>query len=246
MIINSAFMLQRLLTVVFIFSLTAGAVLAQNPSDQTAAGPQIVEILGISVEGTNDDYSQSFIRQTSGLEIGQRLTIPGDPALSDAIRAIHRLGTYEDVRIVEERSVGTGIYLAIRVQPAPSLKEYRFTGIKKGHAKDIRKESPLVTRGPVRSSAISRTEQVIKEFYEEKGRPLSTVNVERIENEDNTITLDFQIEPGPKVEIEEILTEPPLYEPRVHFAPGHKLTGEYVSLYDQLEGRRKRRSRKAG
>ncbi len=33
--------------------------------------------------------------------------------------------------------------------------------------------------------------------------------------------------------------------PLVHFAPRHKLTGEYVALYEQLEGKAKRR-RKAG
>lgn len=130
--------------------------------------------------------------------------LPGDPALADAIRAIHRLGTYEDVRIVEDRRVGNGIYLSIHVTPAPSLREYTFSGVKKGQAKDLREEAPLITRGPVRTSAVERTEQLILEFFEEKGHPLATVDVVRTENDDNTVSLDFQIERGPKVKVEDI------------------------------------------
>ena len=164
------FMSPRALSI-FVFLLAfVGEISAQTPS-QTSAGsrgplgsPEIVEILGISVEGTSDEYTNSFIQQTSRLTIGQKLTLPGDPVLGEAIRSIFRLSTYEDVQIVQERRVGTGVYLVIKVREVPKLKAYEFTGIKKGHAKDLQKEVPLVTRGPMHESSIDRSVQIIKEF----------------------------------------------------------------------------------
>ncbi len=166
--------------------------------------PEIVEILGISVEGTSDDYSNSFVQQTSRLLIGQKMTIPGDPALGDAIRAIYRLRTYEDVQIVQERKVGQGVYLVIRVREVPKLREYQFSGIKKGHAKDLRKEVPLVTRGPVHENSIARSVQIITDFYAEKGFPLAEVEVTKSSHPDNTESVDFLIDRGPKVKVREI------------------------------------------
>ncbi|MDE2996544.1 MAG: outer membrane protein assembly factor BamA [Bacteroidota bacterium] len=169
------------------------------------ASPEIVEILGISVEGASDEYANSFIQQTSRLQIGQRLTVPGDPALGDAIRAIYRLRTYEDVQIVQERRVGQGVYLVIRVREVPKLREYEFLGVKKGHAKDLRKEVPLVARGPVHENSIARSVQIIQEFYAEKGRPLARVDIERTSHEDNTESLAFRIDKGPKVKVKDLI-----------------------------------------
>ncbi len=203
----------RLSVLIFFLTLLVGAVpLAAQPgraatSQGAVSGisPEIVEILGISVEGASDDYANSFIQQTSRLQVGQRLTLPGDPALGDAIRAIYRLRTYEDVQIVQERKVGQGVYLVIRVREVPKLKEYDFLGVKKGHAKDLRKEVPLVARGPVHENSIARSIQIIEQFYAEKGRPLANVNVTQTRHEDNTVTLAFNIDRGPKVKVKEII-----------------------------------------
>ncbi|NBW94308.1 MAG: outer membrane protein assembly factor BamA, partial [Bacteroidetes bacterium] len=136
----------RLRALFFVLTLLAGALpsaaqVGNTVSSAAAAGgisPEIVEILGISVEGASDDYANSFIQQTSRLQVGQRLTLPGDPALGDAIRSIYRLRTYEDIQIVQERRVGQGVYLVIRVREVPKLRDYEFLGVKKGHAKDLR------------------------------------------------------------------------------------------------------------
>ncbi len=203
----------RLSVLIFFLTLLVGAVpLAAQPGRAATSqgavwgiSPDIVEILGISVEGASDDYANSFIQQTSRLQVGQRLTLPGDPALGDAIRAIYRLRTYEDVQIVQERKVGRGVYLVIRVREVPKLKEYDFLGVKKGHAKDLRKEVPLVARGPVHENSIARSIQIIEQFYAEKGRPLANVNVTQTRHEDNTVTLAFNIDRGPKVKVKEII-----------------------------------------
>ena len=208
---KTLYMRFRALIIVLALVFGTSPAMAQNgngsPATAGSSGisPEIVEILGISVEGATDDYANSFIQQTSRLQVGQSLTVPGDPALGDAIRAIYRLRTYEDVQIVQERRVGSGVYLVIRVREVPKLREYEFVGVKKGHAKDLRKEVPLVARGPVHENSIARSIQIIEDFYAEKGRPLAEVDVVRTDHEDNTATLAFNIDRGPKVKVKEII-----------------------------------------
>jgi outer membrane protein insertion porin family len=172
-----------------------------------AANAQMLQVLGVSVEGVEDEYTRGFVLQTSGLSVGQRVQVPGDPAFADAIRSVYRLGAYDDVQIIEDRRVGDGVFLTIRVTDVPKLAAYEFEGVKKGEAKDLRKEVPLLLRSPVRPSAIARTEQVVKEFFAEKGRPLADVDVEKTRNADNTLDLLFRVDKGPKVKVSEIVID---------------------------------------
>ncbi|MDA0684571.1 MAG: outer membrane protein assembly factor BamA [Bacteroidetes bacterium] len=205
------YMRPRALLLIAILLAGIGTADAQNRNGSVAqagipgVAPEIVEILGISVEGTTDEYSNSFVQQTSRLRIGQKMTLPGDPALGDAIRAIYRLRTYEDVQIVEERRVGTGLYLVIKVREVPKLRAYEFEGIKKSQAKDLRKEVPLIARGPVHENSIARSIQIIEQFYAEKGFPLAAIDVQREEHEDNTQSLTFNVARGPKVKVKEVI-----------------------------------------
>ena len=135
------YMRPRALLLIAILLAGIGTADAQNRNGSVAqagipgVAPEIVEILGISVEGTTDEYSNSFVQQTSRLRIGQKMTLPGDPALGDAIRAIYRLRTYEDVQIVEERRVGTGLYLVIRFGRCLSSGPMSLKGSKKARPK---------------------------------------------------------------------------------------------------------------
>lgn len=195
----------RLIIVLVFGAFLTGSASAQIGSSTQANGFDNLEILSLSVEGVTDEYTRSFVQQSSRLRVGQRVTIPGDPAFGDAIRAIYRLGTYEDVQILEEQRVGQGVFLVIRVKRTASLRDYQFSGISKGEQKDLRKEVPLYTRAAVRPSSIARSKQVIIEYYAEKGRPLATVEVTRTDHDDNTSTLEFSIDRGPKVKVGEII-----------------------------------------
>ncbi len=207
-------MIRYLPAVLTVFLLFVNPVKGQVTSPSLSGGsglassqPQTLEILGLTVEGVDDEYTKGFIQQTSKLTIGQTVVIPGDQAFGDAVRAIYRLGNYDDVQIIQDRKVGKGIFLAIRVRGAAKLREYSFSGIKGGHKKDLKKKAPLITRGPVRESAIARTVQIVKEFYAEKGRPLAKVDVARVDHDDNTVSLEFKIDQGPKVAVSRIIID---------------------------------------
>jgi outer membrane protein insertion porin family len=174
---------------------------AQGAYPQT---PEPVEILGIAVEGIESESARSIVSQASGLTVGQTVTLPGDEAIAEALRSIYRLGLFSDVKIVEDRRVGNGVYLAIQVQEEPRLVEYTFSGVKRGHRNDLRDEVPLLTGSPLRPSDVERSKQEIKNYFREKGFMLATVEVLRNEPAEGQVSLDFVIDRGPRVEVEEI------------------------------------------
>ncbi|MDX1545715.1 MAG: outer membrane protein assembly factor BamA [Rhodothermales bacterium] len=186
------------------------AVQAQAPATGSLASlgplpqaPRPLEILGITVEGVEDESMKQFVLRSSGLQVGQTVTVPGDQALAEAIRNLYRLRVFSDVKIVEERQAGDGVFLAIRVTPQPQLVDYTFSGVKKKHAKELRKQVPLFKGSTVRPSDLERSRQVIEQFYEDKGYRLAVVDVRREEAPEG-VTLDFAVERGPRVEVQEI------------------------------------------
>jgi len=167
-----------------------------------------MEILGVSVTGAESEFTETFVRQNSGLAPGQTVTVPGDPAISDAIRSIFRLGLFSNVRIVEERRVDDGLFLSIQVTEEPKLSSVRIEGVKKSHRKTLEKDIPLIPRSTVRPEAIENATRTIREFYAEKGHPLTEIEVQQIpDTESNTVEVVFNVDRGPKVRVGEIVVD---------------------------------------
>lgn len=194
-----------ILSVVMTVPASAQGVLSspgmQSPYQQ---GPTPYEILGITVEGVESESARSIVSQASGLAVGQTITLPGDEAIAEAVRSVYQLGLFSDVKIIQDRRAGNGVYLSIQVQEEPRLVEYRFTGVKRGQRNDLREEVPLLTGSPVRPSDIERSVQEIKNYFREKGYLLATVDVQRNHTAEGQISLDFIINRGEKVEVEDI------------------------------------------
>ncbi len=197
----------RFLSLAVLFLVVLSSPLAaqdEDPLGPFGIEPSPHQILGITVEGAESDFTRQFVRQVSGLEEGNTVSIPGDPAFGDAIRNIYRLGMFSHIQIVQERKVGQGVYLAIKVQEEPKLSGYTISGVKKSHRKELERKLPMVVKNPIRTSAVETSVRIIKDYYSEKGRPLADVEVVQTDNEDNTVAVEFKIDQGPAVRIAEI------------------------------------------
>jgi outer membrane protein insertion porin family len=170
-----------------------------------AQAPKPLQILGLSVQGVEDESMRTFVLQSSGLTIGEQVTLPGDQALADAIRSIYETRLFSDVAIVEERRAGDGVFLAIRVKEEPRLKSYSFENVKRRHRDELKKKVPLLTGTRVRPADLERSKQVIREFYEEKGYLLAEVDANRTVTDDNALEIEFSVDRGQKVEVEDII-----------------------------------------
>jgi outer membrane protein insertion porin family len=192
--------------------------LAQQPQQQPLGGTQTpaagaqrpapVTIERLRVEGIDRQSMRDFVRRVSGLTEGQQVTLPGGEAIGEAIRSIYDSGLFSDVAIVEEEGGGSadgGVQLLIRVTPEPGLAGYSFKGVDDNARDDLEERITLAEGRPVRPSDIQRAEQAIKAFYSEEGYLLADVETRRRPTASgDQVNLLFEVDPGKKVEVEDI------------------------------------------
>ncbi len=169
-----------------------------------AAAPASYEILGISVEGVSDEQAREFVLSSVGLRVGQSVVILGDQAISDAVRRLYELGNFTDVDVMAERYVGGGVFLLVRVEEVPRLSEVTFEGVKGGDRDDLKKQIPLLRGRALRPADLERSEQIIRDYFAEKGFRLVTVETREQPAADGSVAVTFDVSRGRKVEIGEI------------------------------------------
>ena len=180
----------------------APLVQAQRPA---ADARQAYDILGIEVEGVEEASGRQFVIQASGLRVGEKVEIPGDDGIAEAIRDLFATGAYSDVEVVADNFAGGGVFLLIRVKEEPRLGAYEVTGVKKGKARDLKKLLPLLRGRSVRPSDIARSEQVILDHFADEGYLNVAVETKREMNaETNRVDLTFDVERGKRPTVAEV------------------------------------------
>ncbi|NLJ08297.1 MAG: outer membrane protein assembly factor BamA [Sphingobacteriales bacterium] len=142
------------------------SIFAQN--DQNSASLPKKYIIGaIHVEG-NENIDPALVIAFSGLSVGNELFIPGD-RLGIAIRNLWKQKLFSDINILADSMTEDIIYLTIKVQSAPRLSKYTFTGISKSEAKKIEDKLTIVKGEIVTDYLIQTLYNKVNEFYVEKG-----------------------------------------------------------------------------
>jgi len=142
---------------------------AQDAASAADEQPKAVTyaIAGIEVRGANFSDASTIIA-LSGLAVGNSIDIPG-ASTADAIKRLWKENIFSDVKIVQDRTVGNSIFLAIEVTERPRISKFSFQGISKANADDLREKINFI-RGTIltenkRQSAV----RVIRNYYVEKG-----------------------------------------------------------------------------
>lgn len=193
--------------VAFLFSLVCSMnLLAQIELGDAIdyAEPRRMKIAGLSVLGAEFTDPQA-IKLFSGLQIGQEIMIPGDE-IADAIRKLWKdqLFSEIDIRLAEAR--GDDAYLVIVVKELPKLGVFRFQGIKKSEADNIREKLKIRTGNIVSENLKAKSTKVIQDYFLEKGYYNAKVDivVKPYPNLPNAVELTFDVHPGNRVKIEDI------------------------------------------
>ena len=169
--------------------------------------PKEYEIGGITVDGVKY-LDQNVLIMLSGLSVGQKIKIPGDP-ITDAIRKLWDQGLFEDVGIYATEIAGNLIFLEIQLKERPRVSRFSFEGLRKGEADDIRTKINL-TRGDVATDHLFvRTRDIIKDHFAEKGYLDTKVVIEQVPDatRENYIDMLIKVDKNNKVKIGEIIVE---------------------------------------
>lgn len=181
-----------------------GQPLSQLGPPAQQQDPRSYEILGLTVEGVSDETARQFVLQASGLAVGQQVTIPGDQALSDAIRQLYELGNFTDIDVSADRFVGSGVFLTIEVEETTRVGEVAFEGIGGGDQDELRDQIPLLRGRALRPADLARSEQIIEDYFTEKGFRLVTVETEQQPLGDGRTAITFDVTRGRRIAIGDV------------------------------------------
>lgn len=202
---------------VFVFCF-AGQGVAQVKTDTVpdSIDPDLLNILnskvpkeytlgGIKVTGTVR-YDEQLLISISGLNVGDRLVIPGGDNISKAITALWNQRLFSNVQVFFTKLEGQTIFLEIRVFERPALSKYFLKGVRKSDDEELRGKTGLVVGRVVTENVKLTAIQAIQKFYTEKGFQSATVNVEEVPDPalPNSVILNFNVARGNKVRIDEV------------------------------------------
>ena len=172
-----------------------------DPSEDT---PRQYEIMSILVTGA-ESHNQSFIIASASLNVGERITIPGQQ-IPDAVRRLFRTGLFSDVQILQTPASASGVHLEIRVREQPRLQEFRITGVRRSHRRELREQINLMSGFAVTESSKAQAVNIIRRYYMEKGHRGTSVEVLTVDQDTlrNRITLEFNIDAGDRIQVRDI------------------------------------------
>jgi len=168
--------------------------------------PQKYTLAHISVTGTT--FDPNLVISISGLAIGDKLTLPGSDAFSNAITNLWKQNLVSNVEIYLTDLKGSDLSIEINITDRPILSNFKFKGISKTEAEDLTKKLDIkkgkltrVTQG----FKVSAT-ATIKKYYIDKGfRNIEVkINEEKDTKTDNAVNLLFIINKNSKVKINNI------------------------------------------
>ncbi|TXC78903.1 outer membrane protein assembly factor BamA [Luteibaculum oceani] len=170
---------------------------------------QKYKIEGISVTGSKE-FDPEAVILFSGLSVGDEIKIPGE-ALTKAIKNLWDQDLFSNVQIrLGEFRPPNRIYLNIHLGERPRLLKYKFTGIKKSEADNLRDGKIKLRLGTiVNENVLQNTENAIKKYFVNKGYLQCKVEIEEelSKNIDNSLILNIKIDKGQKVKIGAITFE---------------------------------------
>jgi outer membrane protein insertion porin family len=167
--------------------------------------PKKYVLAGIKVTG-NMKFDESIVISVSGLAIGDEVTIPGGDQFSKAITRLWSQNMFTNINIYLTKLEDRNLWIEIEAVERPMLSDFRFKGVKKGEADELKDKVNLYkSRVVTDNMRISATESIEK-FFIEKGYQGIQVAVNEIPdpNTPGRVILEFDINKGKKVKIDQV------------------------------------------
>ena len=167
--------------------------------------PAKYKIRDIKVVG-NENFDENLLLSLSTLNIGDEVGIPGGDNFAKAIRKLMDQNYFSDVSIYITDLVNNEIDIEIDVVERPRLSKFNFLGVKKSETDELSGKTGLTPNRVITENMKITAVEGIKKFYAEKG--FQDAKVVIIEKKDatkkNSLLLDFKVDRGPKVRINNI------------------------------------------
>ena len=190
---------------VCIFNLFGNAQVLLNSGDKISySNPKFYEIGGITVSGTKN-LDKTAISLLSGLTIGDNIQVPGDD-ISQAIKSLWDQDLFGDVKIFKTKTQGDKIFLDIQITELPRLSRFKFSGVSKSEADDLREDIGLYKERIVNDNLVQVTTNTIQDYFVDKGFLNAEIAVRQLPDSIffNHVLLDISVKKKKRVKISTI------------------------------------------
>ncbi|HUZ57183.1 MAG TPA: POTRA domain-containing protein [Hanamia sp.] len=168
--------------------------------------PKRYTLSNITVTGTS--FDPNLIISISGLAKGDKITLPGSDAFSNAITNLWKQNLVSNVEIYLTQLVGDDLSIEIHITDRPVLSSFKFKGIGKSEADDITKKLDIhkgkLTRVTQGFKVLATS--IIDKYFVDKGFRNVTVQINEVKDTkaENAVNLIFIIDKNGKVRINNI------------------------------------------
>lgn len=132
----------------------------------------------VSGAGSYDDF---LLIGLSGLQKGQKISIPGDE-ITAAIRRFWKHGLFSDVQIRVDSIVNDSAFLHIALSQRPRIGEIRYHGVKKGEREDLEGKLGLVKGNQLTPNTIDRAKILAGRYFDEKGYQNAEITIRQTDD----------------------------------------------------------------
>jgi outer membrane protein insertion porin family len=204
--------ISRILIPIFCAALTSAAM-AQNPTSvdpdllalETSRIPKEYTISNIQITGVTT-LDTGIVLSISGLQVGDKVMIPGGDKFSKAITNLWRQRLFSNVQVFITAVRGDNIEIEINVQERPRLGSIKFQNIRKSEQEELTTKLNMPKQTIITENSRRTAVEVIRKYYTEKGFMNVAVRVEERPDPTfkNSNALVFVVDKGRKVRINEV------------------------------------------
>jgi len=164
-------------------------------------------ISDISIEGETV-YSAETIITYSGLKKGEIVTIPGGVKISNAIKKLWDSNLFNNIDVYILKIEDNNIFLQIRLDDLPELKEVKVTGVKKGKISGIIDENKLTQGVKVTENLITTTKNYLENKYKKEGflKAKAVITTSKVLDsvKKSRVNMTINIDRGDKIKVNKI------------------------------------------
>ena len=163
------------------------------------------KVASVKVVG-NKFFDENLLISIANINIGDDIKIPGGDNFSKAISKLWAQNYFSDVKVYISSLEGKNIGVEIEVTERPRLSKFYFRDVRKSESDDLSGKTGLVPNRVVTENMKITAVEAIKKYFAEKGFQDAKVKIaeRKDSSSSNTLTLNFYINKGSKVHINNI------------------------------------------
>ena len=197
----------KYLKLLIVCCLAINSFFSQTTYTDYQLSPREYTLAGISIDGAIF-LDHELIIQKSGLQRGEKIAIPSDK-ISKAITKLWDQGLFSEVSILKEKTQGNNLFLRIKLQESPRMSRYKFSGVSKSEADQIRDDLDLFSGKIITEALKMNVKNISRNYFIEKGflKAKSTISTESDTLVNNSKILKIHVDKGSRVKINEIIID---------------------------------------